>query len=98
LCLRTADIDPSNDFALAAKISFEPKLTDAALHSNDSNLAETGRSVSVRYAYSLPTPDLRVSVSCRPTSQRPAEIVCSASSRSEARLARMEIAIAAVER
>ncbi|MDH3668857.1 MAG: hypothetical protein OEN23_18195, partial [Paracoccaceae bacterium] len=52
LCLRTADIDPSNDFALAAKISFEPNLPDAALHSNGGFWAVTGRPVSVRYAYS----------------------------------------------
>jgi len=40
------------DFADAAKARFEPKLPDAAPRSNGSNLGKTGRSVSVRYAYS----------------------------------------------
>lgn len=49
--MAVVDAIRQNDFAFAANDCSEPKLTDAAPHSNGSNLGKTRRPVCVRYAY-----------------------------------------------
>ena len=42
----------NTQWCTALVVGFEPKLPDAARHSNGSNLRKTGHSADARYAYS----------------------------------------------